>query len=90
MKRVEIIANLSVEENVDAALQEAGVQFYTKIPVAYGVGRQGPHLGNAVWASENFVLITWCDDDVPPRILKALEPVKSRYPTEGIKVFIPQ
>jgi nitrogen regulatory protein PII len=88
MKRVEIIANCSVEDNIQEALNEKGLaKFYTKIPVVHGVGSKGPRMGDAVWPEENFVMVVWCDDDEASKIKSALEPIKEHYPNEGIKVF---
>jgi nitrogen regulatory protein PII len=88
MKRIEIVANRSVEDNVQDALREQGLaKFYTKIPVVHGVGAKGPRMGDAVWPEENFVMIVWCEDDEARKIAAALEPVKEHYPNEGIKVF---
>lgn len=88
MKRVEIIANRSVEDNIMEALRMEGVaKFYTKYPVTHGNGSCGPRMGDAVWPEENFVLVVWCEDEEAGRIEKAVLPVKTQFPNEGIKVF---
>ncbi|MDR2509169.1 MAG: hypothetical protein LBC77_00835 [Spirochaetaceae bacterium] len=88
MKRVEIIANRAVEDNIHDALKQEGVaKFYTKYPVVHGEGGSGPRMGDAVWPEENFVLVIWCDDEEAARIAKAVVPVKAQFPNEGIKVF---
>jgi nitrogen regulatory protein PII len=88
MKRIEIIANRSVEDNIHEVLREEGVaQFYTELPIVHGVGAKGPRMGDAVWPEENFMMVVWCDEDEARRIKKAIEPVKTRYPGEGIKIF---
>ncbi|MDR2481171.1 MAG: hypothetical protein LBD07_02625 [Spirochaetaceae bacterium] len=88
MKRIEIIANRSIEENILEALRVEGVaKFYTKFPVVHGVGGCGPHMGDAVWPEENFMLVIWCEEEEAKRIKKSIEPVKAHYSNEGIKIF---
>jgi hypothetical protein len=88
VKRVEIIANRSVEEDLLTAFAEAGVaKHYTKYPVVYGVGNSGPRMGDAVWPEENFAMVIWCEEYEAHEIAKAVEAVKARFTDEGIKVF---
>lgn len=88
MKRVEIIANRAVEEDLLDAFAEAGVaKQYTKFPIVYGVGSSGPRMGDAVWPEENFALVVWCEEYEAHEIVKAVDVVKVRFPNEGIKVF---
>ncbi|GAB1483277.1 hypothetical protein MASR2M78_20930 [Treponema sp.] len=61
MKRVEIIANRSVEEDLMEAFLAAGIaQHYTKYPIVHGVGSSGPRMGDSIWPEENFAIIVWC------------------------------
>ena len=63
MKRIEIIANRSIEGDLHDALKEAGAaQHYTKIPVVHGVGNSGPRMGDHIWPEENFIMIVYCED----------------------------
>jgi hypothetical protein len=88
MRRLEIIANHSVEENILEALAKEGVgKYYTKIPNIFGVGSAGPRMGDAVWPEENFALVIWCEDDEARGIRKAVRAVKQKFPGEGIKLF---
>jgi hypothetical protein len=88
MKRVEIIANRSVEEDLMEAFASAGIaQAYTKIPVVHGVGRSDPKMGDAVWPEENFVLLVYCDEAEASRIEEVVGETKLKFPHEGIKVF---
>ncbi|TFG84431.1 MAG: hypothetical protein E4H20_03230 [Spirochaetales bacterium] len=88
MKRVEIIANLSVEEDLMEAFLSAGiVKAYTKIPVVHGRGHSDPKMGDAVWPEENFILLVYCDEDEACHIEKTVADIKAKFPSEGIKVF---
>jgi len=89
MKRVEIIANRSVEEDLMDAFAKAGVvKHYTKFPVVHGVGTSGPRMGDAVWPEENFALVCYCEDAEARRVAELAAAVKLRFPDEGLKVFI--
>ncbi|MDR2467789.1 MAG: hypothetical protein LBD22_02380 [Spirochaetaceae bacterium] len=88
MKRVEIIANRSIEDNIMEALRTKGLaKFYTKYPIVLGEGSSGARLGDAIWPEENFVLVVWCEDEEARQIEQAVQPVKEQYPSEGVKVF---
>ena len=88
MIRIEIIANHSVEENILEALAAGQVgQYYTRYPVAMGVGKSGPRMGDAIWPEENFVLVIWCEEDEAQSIERAVATVKANFPGEGIKLF---
>ena len=88
MIRLEIIANHSVEENIqDALVAENAGKFYTKIPNIYGVGNAGPRMGDAIWPEENFALIIWCEQEEANAVKRAVDSVKEKFPGEGIKLF---
>ncbi|GHV80721.1 hypothetical protein AGMMS49944_25120 [Spirochaetia bacterium] len=88
MIRIEIIANHSVEENIlEALAAEHVAQYYTRYPVAMGVGHAGPKMGDAIWPEENFVLVIWCEDAEAQGIERAVATVKASFPDEGIKLF---
>jgi hypothetical protein len=88
MIRVEIIANHSVEDNILEALNREGAgKYYTRFPGVYGVGRQGPRMGDAIWPEENFALVIWCENAEAAAIERAVLSVKKQFPDEGIKCF---
>ena len=88
MIRLDIIANVSVEENILEALTEAGIgKSYTKIMNVFGVGSSGPRMGDAIWPESNFLLIIWCEEEEALRIQQVVASVKERFPDEGIKLF---
>ena len=88
MKRIEIIANHSVEENIiEALVREGAGKYYTKYPSIFGVGSTGPRMGDAVWPEENFAIVIWCEEDEARLIERAVAAVKEKFPNEGIKLF---
>ncbi|ORC32979.1 PG0541 family transporter-associated protein [Marispirochaeta aestuarii] len=88
MKRIEIIANRSIEGDLHDALKEAGAaQHYTKIPVVHGVGNSGPRMGDHIWPEENFIMIVYCEDEEAAKIRSAVENLKTFFTQEGIKLF---
>ena len=88
MKRLEIIGNRSIEEDMfDIFKRNNIVPYYTKLPVVHGVGNSGPRMGDHVWPEENFILIVYCEEDEAVRIQKAVEELKLFFTDEGIKVF---
>jgi len=88
MKRLEIIANSSVEDALFNAFEERGVaKQYTKIPVVHGNGHSGPRQGDHVWPEENFLLIIYCDAEEAGWIRDAVNAVKDEFTEEGIKLF---
>jgi len=88
MKRVEIIANRSVQEDIMEALAAAQVaKHYTLLPIVHGSGRQGRRTGETVWPEENFDLVVYCEEEEERAIERAVATVKEHFPHEGIKVF---
>ncbi len=88
MKRVEIVANRSVQEDLMDALAEAGVaRNHTLIPVAHGTGRQGTRNGESAWPEENFILFTYCDEEEARTIAGVVAGIKAAFPDEGVKCF---
>ena len=89
VKRVEIIANHSAEEEIIAALEsEELLSRFTKIPNVHGRGNSGPKRGDHIWPEENFILIVYCGDDTAERIEARVKEVKATLPGEGIRCFV--
>ncbi|MFP3959998.1 MAG: PG0541 family transporter-associated protein [Spirochaetaceae bacterium] len=88
MQRVEIIANRSVEEDLEDEFRRRGLSpSYTKLPEVHGAGTSGPRMGDHVWPEENFVLVIYCDDEETPGLKEAVSAVKQLFPDEGIRMF---
>ena len=88
MKRLEIVANSSVEDALFDAFEKRSVaKHYTMIHVVHGNGRSGPRRGDHVWPEENFLLIIYCNVDEAGLIRDAVDAVKEEFTEEGIKLF---
>ena len=89
MKRMELIANCSVENEIIEAL-EKNIEdfFYTLLPQIHGRGKTRYRLGTATWPEMNFLLISYMDDEGAAKAQAAIRGVKERFPNEGIKLFI--
>jgi len=89
MKRMEIIANRSVEAEIIEALESAVADFcYTILPRIQGKGKAGYRLGTAIWPELNFYLISCLGDEDAGKARSAVATVKERFPREGIKLFV--
>jgi hypothetical protein len=88
MKRLEIIANNSVQENILQSLETRLEDFwYTLIPTAHGKGKAGKRLGTAIWPEENCVIICYLTDEQAEAARSLVEEVQARFPQEGIAMF---
>jgi len=89
MKRLELIANRSVENEIIEALETQITDFYyTLLPQIHGKGKTKYRLGTATWPEMNFLLISYLDDITAVKAKTAILSVKEKFPREGIKLFI--
>jgi hypothetical protein len=89
LKRVEIIANHSVEQDITEGLQIKGLAtHFTKIPSVHGRGDADPKRGDHIWPEENFIMIIYCDDAKAVAIEGLVDEVRERFPDEGIRCFV--
>lgn len=88
MKRLEIIANHSIEDDMFEMLAKRdAAKRFTKIPSVHGAGLSDPKQGDHVWPEENFILIVYCEEEEAAVIREVLRELKSYFPAEGIKLF---
>jgi Nitrogen regulatory protein P-II len=88
MKRIEIIANRSIQEDMFDAFKKAEiVKHYTLYPIVLGVGRSGPRMGDHIWPEENFSLIIYCEEQEAEKIREVIADLKAFFTSEGIKLF---
>jgi nitrogen regulatory protein PII len=89
MKRIEIIANNSVEEDILKELTLSVKNFmFTKINGVHGIGKTEPKMGSNVWPEENFILVVYCDDEQEKEIKQIIDKLKKIHTTDGIKYFV--
>jgi nitrogen regulatory protein PII len=89
MKRIEIIANNSVEEDILKELTLSIKNFmFTKINNVHGIGSTEPKMGSSVWPEENFILIVYCDDEQEKAVKQIIDKIKKIHTIDGIKYFV--
>jgi len=89
MKRMELIANRSVENEIISALEE-NIQdlYFTMLPQVHGRGKTKYRLGTATWPEMNFLLICYLNEEDTIKVEAAVRRVKKQFPSEGIKLFV--
>lgn len=89
MKRIEIIANNAVEQDIMEIFEHLeGKGYYTRINGVHGFGSSGPRHGDHIWPEENSIFIVYCSEEESELIKKAIGGLKTRFPEVGIKCFI--
>ena len=89
LKRVEIIANHSVEQDIMDILEIKGLAgHFTKIPSVHGRGDADPKRGDHIWPEENFILIIYSEDNQARMIENAMDEIRENFPDEGIRCFV--
>lgn len=88
MIRAEIIANQSVQDDIQELLEQEieGIE-YTVFQEVKGKGLQTKKLGDTVWPEMNFVLFSYLSEENAKKMKQIVEAVKKRFPREGISVF---
>lgn len=88
MTRLEIIANRSVQADIEEALERAvpGI-LYTEIPVVHGRGQVRRKLGTPTWPEENFLLIAYLPEGDAELARGAVERIREDFSQEGVVVF---
>jgi hypothetical protein len=88
MKRMELIANRSVEEELIGVLEEGIAGFYyTLLSGVHGRGETAYRMGTATWPEENFMLISYLENRDADKAKTLVRGVKTRFPGEGVKLF---
>jgi hypothetical protein len=89
MKMFWIIYCEAADEDVIAALKEAGIHGYTKMVEARGEGTETePKLGTHCWPGKNNVLIMAVADEEVARINERVHLLKAEHPRAGIRSFL--
>ena len=89
MKRIEIIFNQALEEDILESIKDIPeAQFYTIIPNVKGKGYSNPKMGDSVWPEFNELLFMYVENEIAvEKIKKAISIVQKKYPKEGLAVF---
>ncbi len=89
MKMFLIIYCEASDEDVMAALKDAGVQGYTKMVEARGEGTETePKLGTHFWPGKNNVLLMAVADEAIARLDARLRELKRENPRAGVRSFL--
>ena len=89
MKRIEVIANQSVKDELLEALGTALPALeYTLVPTVQGSGRSKMKLGTRTWPETNFLLISYMADEEAIEAKAAVADIARRFPGEGIYAAI--
>lgn len=89
MKRVEIIANHSIQSDVFEALKLVRLdKRYTLHTNVTGMGSNGGRLGTNIWPEENFILLLYLEQDECETLFEKLKVIKDHFPDEGIKIAV--
>lgn len=88
MIRAEIIANQSVQDDIQELLeQEIPDIEYTVFQEVKGKGLKSKKIGDTVWPEMNFVLFSYLSEENAKKFKQVVEATKKRFPREGISVF---
>ena len=89
MKMFLIVYCEAADEDVIAALKEAGVHGYTKMVEARGEGTETePKLGTHCWPGKNNILFMALPDDEIPHITQRVRELKREHPRAGVRCFL--
>jgi len=89
MKRIEIIANSAVEQDIIEIFEhQEGKGYYSKINNVHGLGSSGPRQGDHIWPEENVIFIVYGSEEEAEWIQQAIDRLKERFPDVGIKYFV--
>ena len=88
MKRIEIVANQSIETDLFEAISRRGAgKKFTRIPGVMGAGNSDPKMGDHIWPEENIIILIYCDEEEAALLKDAVTEVKENFPREGLKLF---
>ncbi|MBN2625076.1 MAG: hypothetical protein JXA95_00315 [Spirochaetales bacterium] len=89
MKRLEIIANQAIEEDIIDVLDSSGYgESFTYLHPVFGRGRKGRREGSAVWPETNVMFLIYIDSEHAAQIMTKMGELKKKFPQEGIKCWL--
>jgi nitrogen regulatory protein PII len=84
-----IVFNASIEDEVKEALEEAGMDCYTKLPGLQGEGScSEPRLDSHVWPGTNTMYLIVAESAERERVLQAVRKIKEIHREEGVSAFV--
>jgi hypothetical protein len=89
MKMFLIIYGEAADEDIIAALKEAGIHGYTKMVEARGEGTETePKLGTHCWPGKNNILMMAVADEEVSRLKERIHRLKEDHPRAGVRSFL--
>jgi hypothetical protein len=89
MKAVLIVHNVAIDEEVNEALESAGINCYTKFPNALGKGEiSEPHLNIDVWPGTNCGTFVVIEQVKAKKVMENVRRLRGKLGSEGIKAFM--
>lgn len=88
-KRLDIIANQSVEEDIIDQLVAVGHgEEFTYLHPVYGRGGSGRREGSAIWPETNVMFIVYLEEDQALALAGRIARMKEQFPNEGIRCWL--
>jgi nitrogen regulatory protein PII len=85
MKRIEIIANQSVRDELIEGLEASMPDIeYTMIPIVHGKGKRKRKEGTRTWPETNFYLILYTGEAGLAKTEATIADIRKRFPDEGL------
>lgn len=89
MKAVLIVHNVAIDNDVNEALESAGIRYYTKFTDTLGCGQMSePHLNTDVWPGVNFGTFVVTDEAKAKALMDGVRKLREKLASEGIKAFM--
>lgn len=88
MRRIEIILESSVEDEIVEHFDRQKITHYTRLQDAHGKGNKEPKMGDSVWPQTNAVFIVFANDDEAKKIALIIKKIKEAHPLAGVVGFI--
>jgi hypothetical protein len=79
VKMLMVLAGTECREDVEIALERAGVTGYTEVD-ARGVGSTGRHLGSAAFPKTSTIIMSFVADEEVPKLRTALKALQGAGP----------
>jgi hypothetical protein len=89
MKAVLIVHNVAIDNDVNDALESAGIRYYTKFTDTLGRGEMSePHLNTEVWPGVNTGTFVVTDPAKAKALMDSVRKLREKLASEGVKAFM--